>query len=136
MISELQSYTQGIICHIMHKLVILIEQIENEAQFDEMWPEFLHISERMPGLKKEATCRVENNLFGAFQPAIMHEIFFDSLDDLHQAMSSPEGRIAGELLQRMTDGRLVLFIADHKEDDIDNIRSYQQKDSDERKPAT
>ena len=120
----------------MYKLVILIEQLENISQFDEMWPDFLHISERMPGLRMEATCRVENNIYGVFQPAIMHEIFFDSLDDLHQAMSSPEGRTAGELLQRMTDGRLVLFIADHKEDDIDNIRSYQQEDIDERRPAT
>ena len=115
----------------MHKLVILIEPLDNEAQFDEMWPEFLHISERMPGLRKEATCRVESNLFGKCNPTFMHELFFDSLDDLHQAMSSPEGRIAGELLQRMTDGRMTLFIADHKEDDIDNIRLYRQKESDE-----
>jgi uncharacterized protein (TIGR02118 family) len=120
----------------MHKLVILIEQLENDAQFDEMWPEFLHISERMPGLKKEATSRVESILYGNYQPTFMHEIFFDSLNDLHEAMSSPEGRIAGELLQRMTNGRMSLFIVDHKEDDIGNIRGYQQNESDEREPPT
>jgi hypothetical protein len=31
----------------------------------------------------------------------------------------------------MTNGRMTLFIADHKEDDIDNIRLYRQKESDE-----
>lgn len=120
----------------MHKLVILIEQLDNETKFDEMWPEFLHISEQMPNLRKEATCRVESNLFGTYHPIMMHEIFFNSLDDLYQAMSSPEGRIAGELLQRMTDGRMTLFIADHKEDNIDNIRFYRQKEDNDKATTT
>ena len=38
----------------MHKLVILIEEMANQEQFDQMWPEFLHLSESMPGLIKEA----------------------------------------------------------------------------------
>ena len=110
----------------MHKLVILIDQLEDEDRFDEMWPEFLHISERMPGLIREATCRVESSLYGAHQPAFMHELFFETLDDIHQALSSPDGSAAGELLQRMTGGRMSLFIADHKEDEIENIRRFQQ----------
>ena len=115
----------------MHKLVILIDQLDDEAQFDEMWPEFLHVSERMPGLKREATCRVENILYGAHQPALLHELFFESLEDIQKALSSDEGRSAGELLQRMTGGRMSLFIADHKEDDIENIRRFQQDQTDE-----
>ena len=116
----------------MHKLVILIDQLDDEAQFDEMWPEFLHVSERMPGLVREATCRVENILYGAHQPALLHELFFESLEDIQMALSSAEGRNAGELLQRMTGGRMSLFIADHKEDDIENIRKFQQEKTDER----
>jgi len=115
----------------MHKLVILIDQLDDEAQFDEMWPEFLHVSERMPGLKREATCRVENILYGAHQPALLHELFFESLEDIQKALSSDEGRSAGELLQRMTGGRMSLFIADHKEDEIENIRRFQQEKTDE-----
>ena len=115
----------------MHKLVILIDQLDDEAQFDEMWPEFLHVSERMPGLKREATCRVENILYGAHQPALLHELFFESLEDIQKALSSDEGRRAGELLQRMTGGRMSLFIADHKEDEIENIRRFQQEKTDE-----
>ena len=116
----------------MHKLVILIDQLDDEAQFDEMWPEFLHVSERMPGLIREATSRVENILYGAHQPALLHELFFESLEDIQKALSSAEGRRAGELLQRMTGGRMSLFIADHKEDDIENIRKFQQEKTDER----
>ena len=115
----------------MHKLVILIDQLDDEARFDEMWPEFLHISERMPGLMREATCRVENILYGAHQPALLHELFFESLEDIQKALSSDEGRSAGELLQRMTGGRMSLFIADHKEDDIENIRRFQQEKTDD-----
>ncbi len=115
----------------MHKLVILIDQLDDEDQFDEMWPEFLHVSERMPGLMREATCRVENILYGAHQPALLHELFFESLEDIQKALSSDEGRSAGELLQRMTGGRMSLFIADHKEDEIENIRRFQQEKTDE-----
>jgi hypothetical protein len=45
-------------------------------------------------------------------------------------MSSPEGKTAGELLQRMTGGRMSLIIADHKEDQIENIRRYQRNEND------
>jgi hypothetical protein len=54
----------------------------------------------------------------------MHELYFDSLQDLERAMASPQGREAGRLLQQMTSGRLTLFFADHKEDDLKNIRAY------------
>jgi uncharacterized protein (TIGR02118 family) len=110
----------------MHKLVILIETPEAQEDFDEAWPQFLHISERMPGLAREATSRVEQVLYGRCQPVLMHELFFDSFADLQQAMTSPEGRAAGEMLQKMTGGRLTLILADHKEDNLDHIRSYDQ----------
>jgi uncharacterized protein (TIGR02118 family) len=109
----------------MHKLVILIEDIADQEEFDQMWPEFLHVSERMPGLIKEATCRVDSNLYGSYQPSILHELFFESIDDIQHAMGSPEGKAAGGLLQQMTGGKMSLIIADHKEDDLENIRRYQ-----------
>jgi uncharacterized protein (TIGR02118 family) len=115
----------------MHKLVILIEPPDDETEFNEMWPEFLHISECMTGLIRETTCRVESVLYGSYKPMLQHELFFDSLSDIQEAMSSPEGRATGELLQRMTGGHMSLFIADHKEDDIANIRRYQQGSADE-----
>lgn len=109
----------------MHKLVILVDLPPEAAAFEEAWPQFLHHSERMPGLLREATSHVEYVLYGEYQPALMHELFFDSIEAVHQAMSSPEGRAAGEVLQRMSGGRLTLLIADHMEDDLENIRKHQ-----------
>jgi uncharacterized protein (TIGR02118 family) len=115
----------------MHKLVILIEPPSDETEFNQTWPEFLHISERMPGLIREATSHVESVLYGDYRPMLQHELFFDSLSDIQAAMRSPEGRATGELLQRLTGGNMSLFIADHKEDDLANIRRYQQGNVDE-----
>jgi uncharacterized protein (TIGR02118 family) len=111
---------------MMHKLVILIEDSEGQADFDEAWPQFLHLSERMPGLAREATSRIEQVLYGRYHPVLMHELFFESFAALQQAMTSPEGRAAGELLQTMTGGKLTLLLAEHKEDDLDHIRSFSQ----------
>ena len=45
-----------------------------------------------------------------------------------EAMTSNYGRRAGILLQQMTGGQMTLFIAEHKEDEITNIRKYHQSD--------
>lgn len=106
----------------MNKLVILIEPPDDWEVFDEAWPQFLHHAEGMPGLRREATSRVDTFLYGDRPYALMHELFFDSLDVAQQAMASLEGRQAGRVLQELSRGRLVLFFADHKEDDLENIR--------------
>jgi len=79
----------------MYKLVILIEPLDDWQAFEENWPEFLHQAERMPGLRRETTGRVERFLFGDIPYAQMHELYFDSLQDLERAMASPQGREAG-----------------------------------------
>ncbi len=112
----------------MHKLVILIHASETWQKQEELWPEFLHLIESMPGLRKEAACRVERFLLGDGQIVHMHELFFDSLAEAEKAMASPQGAQAGMLLQRMTGGRMTLFFADHKEDDLANIQKYRQPD--------
>ena len=113
----------------MQKLVILVETSEDEARFDELWPQFLHFAERMPGLLRESTSRVDQVLYGKYPVFLMHELFFNSVEDIQKAMSTPEGRAAGEVLQRMTGGRITLFLADHKEDDLENIRRHTHPDT-------
>lgn len=109
----------------MHKLVILIETGSN-PQFDQLWPQFLHHAERIPGLQREATSRVSQVLYGSLAYDMIHELYFDSFADMQQGLSSPEGKEAGRLLQGMTGGRVVLLFADHLEDALDNIRRYQK----------
>lgn len=115
----------------MHKLVILIESVPDWENFEDNWPEFLHQVEEMPGLRREATSRVEDFLYGQVPYVQVHELFFDSLVEAQQAMASPSGRNAGRLLQEMTAGRMTLFIAEHKEDDLDNIRKFKERPDEE-----
>lgn len=109
----------------MHKLVILIDALSEENAFAELWPQFLQFAERMPGLIREATCHVEHNLYGSCRATLIHELYFDSADAVQEAMSSPEGRAAGELLQRMTGGQMSLLITAHLEDELENIRKHR-----------
>lgn len=109
----------------MHKLVILIGPMSAVPDFDELWPEFLHKAEAMPGLRREVTSRVEEFLFGDQLYELVHELYFDSLREAQEAMASVEGRAAGKLLQHMTRGQITLFFADHNQDDLENIRKYQ-----------
>jgi uncharacterized protein (TIGR02118 family) len=109
----------------MHKLVILVEQLDDWSAFEEAWPGFLSHAERMPGLLRESTSRVDYILAGSRKFALMHELYFDSQKAAQQAMGSEHGKEAGRALQTMTRGRVSLFLADHKEDDLENIRKYQ-----------
>jgi uncharacterized protein (TIGR02118 family) len=113
----------------MYTLVILIETPDDWAAFDEAWPQFLHHAEGMPGLRLEAHSRVETVLYGSSTLAIMHELFFDSAEAARQAMTSPEGREAGRVLQAITKGHMTLVFADQKQDDLENIRKYQDSGS-------
>ena len=113
----------------MHKLVILIEPPQDDDAFDEIWPQFLRLAESMPGLERESTSRVDGILFGRYDIALIHELYFESLTSLKDAMSSPQGQATGELLQRMTGGRLTLLYTDHKEDDLENIHKFRKQDS-------
>lgn len=119
----------------MHKLVILVESTAETAVFDEFWPQFLHLAESMPGLVREATSRIDRVLYGQLNCTLMHELFFENWAALQKAMASPQGVQAGQILQRMTQGRVILMLADHKEDEIANLEKYRQAASGEAQPA-
>ena len=116
----------------MHKLVILVKELHDWESFEAEWPRFLHLAEGMPGLRREAISRVDRFLYGDSAYLRMHELFFDTLEDAEGALTSSQGKAAGVLLQQMTAGRVVLFFADHKEDDLENIQRYKQ-DADQAK---
>lgn len=113
----------------MHKLVILIHPSGVWQEKEDDWPEFLHLVESMPALRREATSRVDRFLYGETAVVHMHELFFETLEQAEQAMASLQGRQAGALLQRMSGGQMTLFIADHKEDDVANLLKYRKVDA-------
>lgn len=106
----------------MHKLVILIEDLDEWDSFDENWPQFLHLVESMPELRRETTSRMEQHLFGSQAFGMIHELYFESAAAARQALASPAGSAAGQLLQRLTRGRIVLLFADHQEEEMENLR--------------
>jgi len=113
----------------MHKLIILVESTTT-PDFHVFWPRFLHAAENMPGLRSEATSRVNQVLFGDLQCALIHELYFDSYHSLQLGLASESGKEAGRLLQEMTSGRVRLLIADHSEDNLENIRKHQNLEHD------
>jgi hypothetical protein len=108
----------------MFKLIILVESTTT-PDFHVFWPRFLHAAEDIPGLRREATSRVSQTLYGDLQCAMIHELYFDTYTALNSGLASESGKEAGRLLQEMTAGRVKLFIADHAEDDLENIRKYK-----------
>jgi uncharacterized protein (TIGR02118 family) len=110
----------------MYKLVILIEPQDHTAEFDSRWPEFLGLAERMPGLRREVTSRVDRVVVGELGAHMLHELYFDSLKAAGDAMGSPEGQAAGELLQAITGGKVTLLLADHTQDDLAHIRRHAE----------
>jgi hypothetical protein len=113
----------------MHKLIILVESTAT-PDFHVFWPRFLHAAENIPGLQREATSRINQVLFGEMQCALVHELFFNSYKSLQIGLVSASGKEAGRLLQEMTGGKVKLLIADHSEDDLENIRRYKALERD------
>lgn len=109
----------------MYKLVILVEPQDDAAQFDARWPRFLAEVERMPGLRREVTSRVDRMLHGSYPVQLIHELYFDSLAAVAEAMGSLQGEKAGQVLQEISGGKVTLLFADHLQDDLAHIRSYQ-----------
>jgi uncharacterized protein (TIGR02118 family) len=105
----------------------LIPPFEDPLTLKGVFPQFLDLVEQMPGLIREAHSRVDEVLYGEFPAYMVFELHFDSKDALRKAMASPIGQQAGALLQQMTRGRMSLALAEHLEDDLENIRRYKAK---------
>jgi hypothetical protein len=115
----------------MYKLMILIPSLDNLPEFEEHWPDFLHLVEQIPGLRQEATSHVQQVVFGRLDCAIVHELFFEDRQSLMDGLASPVGRQAAGTLHRITRKRAVLMLADHKQDNLENIQRYRPAKTDE-----
>ena len=112
----------------MYKLLIIIEPQEDWAAFENGWPGFLAAAEKMPGLRREVSSRVDKVLHGIYHAALVHELYFDDLEAARQAMASEEGQLSGQILQTLTGGKLTLLFADHLEDELKNIQQFAGSD--------
>ena len=115
----------------MHKVIILIGELEDPAHFDASWPWFLHLAEHMPGLQREVTSRTSHQIYGDFHCSMVHELLFNTEQEAREALRSPEGQAAGTTLQNITKGRAVILLAEHQEDTLDNIRAASEPSEDD-----
>ena len=58
---------------------------------------------------------------------MMHELYFDDRPAVEKALKSVVGQKAGQTLHWITGGHVSLFLADHHEDDIENLHRTQGK---------
>jgi hypothetical protein len=112
----------------MYKLIILIPTSVDQAEFDTAWPQFLRHAERMPGLEREATARVDDPVFGRSDISRIYEFFFPDKPALLEGLTSPEGEKAGQLIHQMTRGKVTILIAEHREDRLERIRPPEAQD--------
>jgi hypothetical protein len=107
----------------MYKLVILIHPLEDWLKFEDGWPDFLEAAEAMPGLVRETASRIDRVIYGQYEAALMHELFFEDMETLKAGFNSVEGQHTGQVLQRITNGQFTLLMAQHLEDELANLRA-------------
>ena len=114
----------------MFKLMIVVESQIDMLEFEKSWPEFLKLAEQMPGLRKEAFSPIYARVYGDAQIAMVHELYFDTPDDLQAALGSEVGQKAGRKLQQITQGKFSLLFADHLEDELKNLLTEEPEKQD------
>jgi uncharacterized protein (TIGR02118 family) len=96
----------------MHKLVILIRRSIHGELLEQRWSEeFVRLAERMPGLRRVVVTRPVGAPAAPPPVQLVHELFFDDLEALRSAMTSPEGQAAGRALMTIAPGEADLFFA-------------------------
>jgi len=113
----------------MYKLVILFLPPLAWSSFDQGWQKFLGMAEQMPGLRKEVIGDVDERVFGPpnMNYKKIHELYFDSREELDSALNSEEGQKAGQWLQSFTQGRFLLMIAKHMEATPEEFKKQKQE---------
>ena len=101
----------------MYKLVILFLRPFAWATFEKGWQKFLGMAEQMPGLRKEVIGDIDELVFGpkSMHFKKVHELYFDSREELETALASEAGQKAGQWLHSFTQGQFLLMVAKHME---------------------
>jgi len=109
--------------HLMtYQLLILIPLNVEIQSFDEGWPSFLRSAEEMPGLIQESVNRIDNCLYGQNHLRRIYSFTFEDRTSMEQALLSPPGEKAGKILQKITEGNMILLSGEFKQDSLENIK--------------
>jgi uncharacterized protein (TIGR02118 family) len=104
----------------MHKLVVVLRRSAEDERIERRWSEdFVPLAEKMPGLRRVVVGRSVGSPGGRADVLLVHELLFDDLPSLHNAMTSPAGQAAGLALMQFAGERAELFFAEHHEMSLD-----------------
>ncbi len=112
----------------MYQLILLIPIGIDLQYFDEQWPFFLELAEQMPGLIRESIVRIDQTLFGQTSLQRIYTFSFENQQDLKEALLSPFGEKAGNMLHDLTGGKITILTAESQEDTLSNIQSFKAQE--------
>lgn len=100
----------------MVKLTILYRTPVNDPTFDERYIKNLALMEKMPGIVRQQANVVLGSPSGQSPYSRILELYFDSMETLDQALTSPQGRAAGLDLMGFAGREVEMIFADVYED--------------------
>jgi hypothetical protein len=108
----------------MYQMVIILPANLDLKSFDEEWPDFLEAAEQMPGLLQESVTRFDQVLFGSSEIQRLYTFSFKDRLSLKNALTSPAGEKAGDILHTISGGRITILSGDYQIDTLDRIQSF------------
>jgi uncharacterized protein (TIGR02118 family) len=101
----------------MHKLVLQFHQPRDLPEFENRWSnEFVAAAEAMPGVRRVALTRFLQCISGDERLYLTHEFFFDDAESALQALTSPQGQVAGKALMAFAADSTNVYLAEHLEE--------------------
>lgn len=102
----------------MHKLMVVFRSSGDSLRLETQWStDFVARAERMPGLRRVSVSRVVGGPGGLVDIHLVHELYFDDLQALQQALASEQGQEAGRALTSFAGSDVSIFFAQHLEED-------------------
>lgn len=108
----------------MYQLLILIPLTVDINRFDEGWPKFLKLAEKLEGLNIESISRIDRCIYGRNDLQRIYSFIFKDKSSFESALTSPAGEEAGQWIHQISGGNVILLSAHYQEDSIKNIFGY------------
>ena len=102
----------------MHKLMVVFKSSDESLKLETEWStEFVARAERMPGLRRVSVSRIVGGPGASLELHLIHELYFDDLDSLKEALASEQGQEAGRALMAFGGENVSVYFAQHLEED-------------------
>ena len=108
----------------MHQLILLVPNDVDLIKFDDGWPDFLKSAEQMPGLIRESVIRFDQVLYGTQEFQRIYLFSFADRQSLENALLSPSGEKSGDILHKISAGKIIILTGIMQSDSITHIKDH------------